>query len=69
MSLLGQFRDLHDPDSFVWLRGFPDMPRRGQGLAPFYDGPVWARYRDRANATMIDSDTFCCSGRRARRRR
>jgi len=25
MALVGQFRDLADPDRFVWLRGFPDM--------------------------------------------
>jgi hypothetical protein len=56
MSLLGQFRDLDDPDSFVWLRGFADMPSRRRGLTGFYDGPIWARYRDQANATMVDSD-------------
>jgi hypothetical protein len=56
ISLLGQFRDLDDRDSFVWLRGFADMARRGDGLTAFYAGQVWARYRDQANATMIDSD-------------
>jgi hypothetical protein len=56
MSLLGQFRDLDDLDSFVWLRGFANMVRRERGLTGFYGGPVWARYRDQANATMIDSD-------------
>jgi hypothetical protein len=56
MTLLGQFRDLDDPDSFVWLPGFSDMASRGQGLTAFYGGPVWACYRDRANATMIASD-------------
>jgi hypothetical protein len=56
MSLLGQFRDLDNPDSFVWLRGFADMSSRRQGLTDFYDGPIWARYRDQANATMVDSD-------------
>lgn len=56
MRLLGQFRDLDDPNSFVWLRGFADMPSRERGLSAFYGGPVWARYRERANATMVDSD-------------
>jgi NIPSNAP protein len=56
LHLLGQFHDLDDPDSFVWLRGFADMPSRRQGLTRFYDGPVWARYRDQANATMVDTD-------------
>ena len=28
MKIIGQFRDLDDPDLFVWLRGFDDMPQR-----------------------------------------
>jgi hypothetical protein len=56
MAVLGQFRDLEDPDAFVWLRGFADMDARRRGLQAFYGGPVWAEHRDAANATMIDSD-------------
>src|SRR4051794_124136 len=56
MSVLGQFRDLADPDSFVWLRGFSDMATRKQGLEAFYGGPVWREHAQAANATMIDSD-------------
>src|SRR5574341_301566 len=56
IAVLGQFRDLDDPDRFVWLRGFDDMPRRAQALGRFYGGPVWKAHRDQANATMIDSD-------------
>ncbi|MFH9089772.1 NIPSNAP family protein [Streptomyces sp. NPDC017673] len=55
-TVLGQFRDLDDPDRFVWLRGFEDMPRRAKALESFYGGPVWQAHRDAANATMIDSD-------------
>ncbi|MET8772127.1 NIPSNAP family protein [Streptomyces sp. NPDC004658] len=55
-TVLGQFRDLDDPDRFVWLRGFADMPRRAKALESFYGGPVWQAHRDEANATMIDSD-------------
>jgi hypothetical protein len=56
MRVIGQFRDLDDPDRFVWLRGFDDMARRREALAAFYGGPVWAAHRDAANATMLDSD-------------
>lgn len=56
MALLGQFRDVEDPDRFVWLRGFPDMRTRAEALGRFYQGPVWRKHRDEANATMIDSD-------------
>jgi quinol monooxygenase YgiN len=56
IRVLGQFRDLDDPNSFVWLRGFKDMTARQDALAAFYGGPVWREHRDAANATMIDSD-------------
>ncbi len=56
MALPGQFRDLDDPDRFVWLRGFADMSARPAALAGFYDGPVWRAHREQANATMLDSD-------------
>jgi len=56
MAVLGQFRDLRNPDKFVWLRGFTDMPSRAAALQRFYGGPIWAAHSDAANATMIDSD-------------
>jgi len=56
MTLVGQFRDLDNPDRFVWLRGFPDMTTRAQALQEFYGGPIWKAHREAANATMIDSD-------------
>ena len=56
MAVLGQFRDLDDPDAFTWLRGFADLDARRRGLEAFYGGPVWADHRDAANATMVDSD-------------
>ena len=56
MAVLGQFRDLADPDAFVWLRGFADMAARRRGLEAFYGGPVWRRHREAANATMLAWD-------------
>ena len=56
ITLIGQFRDLDDPERFVWLRGFPDMAARQRSLQAFYFGPVWQAHREEANATMIDSD-------------
>lgn len=55
-QVLGTFRDLGDPDRFVWMRGFDSMERRQEALAAFYGGPVWQRYRSEANPTMLDSD-------------
>jgi len=56
MRILGIFRDLDRPDSFVWIRGFADMASRPEALSAFYGGPVWKAHREAANATMIDSD-------------
>ena len=56
MAIVGQFRDLDDPDRFTWIRGFASMPARARALASFYGGPAWKSHSARANATMIDSD-------------
>jgi hypothetical protein len=56
MTVIAQFRDVDRPDVFTWLRGFPDMPVRAASLGAFYGGPVWARHRDAANATMVTFD-------------
>jgi hypothetical protein len=56
MQVIGQFYDLDDPNRFIWLRGFHDMPARAESLHAFYGGPVWKAHRDAANSTMIDSD-------------
>jgi hypothetical protein len=56
MSVLAQFRDLDDPDAFVWLRRFEDLPQRTEALHKFYGGPVWARHKGEANGTMVNSD-------------
>ena len=56
MKVIGQFRDLDNPNRFVWLRGFRDMPSRAQALKDFYGGPVWKAHHEAANATMIDSN-------------
>ena len=46
MKVIGQFRDLDNPNRFVWLRGFRDMPSRVQTLEDFYGGPVWKAHRE-----------------------
>jgi len=56
MAIVGQFRDLDDPDRFTWIRGFASMPARARALASFYGGSAWKAHSAPANATMIDSD-------------
>ena len=54
MAVIGQFRDLDDPDRFVWLRGFADMETRTRALEAFYGGPVWKEHGPAANTTLVD---------------
>ena len=56
IAVIGHFRDLSDPNRFVWLRGFPDMPSRKTSLETFYLGQHWKSHRESANATIIDND-------------
>ncbi|MGG5258506.1 hypothetical protein [Phycicoccus avicenniae] len=56
MEVLGQLRDVDHARRFVWLRGFGGPDERTAALTRFYGGPVWQAFRDRANATMVDSD-------------
>ena len=56
MRVEAEFRDLDDPDSFVWVRSFKDMEARTEALASFYSGPVWKEHGPAANATMLNSD-------------
>jgi hypothetical protein len=55
-KIIGQFRDVGDPNRFVWIRGFSDMEWRAIALEAFYSSPIWERHREEANATMVDSD-------------
>jgi NIPSNAP len=56
MRIIGQFRDLGDPNRFVWMRGFPDMPSRARALTAFYlHGAAWKAHGETARAMMIDS--------------
>jgi quinol monooxygenase YgiN len=56
ICVVGQFRDLDDPDAFVWVRSFADMDARAVALQAFYTSQSWAENRSVANATMVNSD-------------
>ncbi len=57
MTVVGHYRDLDDPQSFVWFRGFPAMQTRRAALEAFYvHSPAWLDNREAANATIADSD-------------
>ena len=56
IDVIGQFRDLDDPDLFTWVRGFRNMEERARALGDFYGGETWHAHSRAANATMVDSD-------------
>ena len=68
IAILGQFRDLDEPDRFVWLRGFEGMPCRAQALASFYGGPTWKAHSAQANASSVATSLRLAASSRAMRR-
>jgi hypothetical protein len=56
MRLVGQFRDLDDPNRFTWMREFPSMEARARALTEFYTGRVWKAHRGEANPLLEDND-------------
>ena len=41
MTILGPFLSVEDPDTFFFMRGFPDLASRDPMKAQFYEGPLW----------------------------
>lgn len=56
IHLIGLFKDIDQPDRFVWLRGYPELSMRKPALEAFYNSDHWFAHRAATNATMISSD-------------
>jgi hypothetical protein len=41
MRILGPFLSVDDPETFFWMRGFPDSASRDLMKAAFYEGELW----------------------------
>jgi len=41
MTILGPFLSVEDPDTFFFVRGFPDLSSREPMKAKFYEGELW----------------------------
>jgi hypothetical protein len=41
MKILGPFLSVDDPDTFFFMRGFPDVASREPMKARFYEGELW----------------------------
>jgi NIPSNAP len=54
MKILGPFLSIEDPDTFFWMRGFPDVPSREPMKAKFYEGELWKRELENTLLPMLD---------------
>jgi len=41
MKILGPFLSIEDPDTFFFMRGFPDLASRDPMKAQFYESDLW----------------------------
>jgi NIPSNAP len=54
MRILGPFRSVEDPDTFFFMRGFPDLPSREPMKAEFYEGELWKLELENLLMPMLD---------------
>jgi hypothetical protein len=54
MKILGPFNSIEDPDTFFFMRGFPDLPSREPMKAKFYEGELWKRELEKILMPMLD---------------
>ena len=54
MKILGPFLSVEDPDTFFFMRGFPDLPSRELMKAQFYEGELWKGELENVLMPMIE---------------
>ena len=54
MKILGPFLSIEDPDTFFFMRGFPDLQSREPMKAKFYEGELWKRELENLLMPMIE---------------
>src|SRR5437762_11468776 len=54
MKILGPFLSIEDPDTFFFMRGFPDVASREPMKAKFYEGELWKRELENILMPMLD---------------
>ena len=54
MKILGPFLSVEDPDTFFFMRGFPDLASREPMKAKFYEGELWKRALEDVLLPMVD---------------
>lgn len=54
MKILGPFLSVEDPDTFFFMRGFPDLASREPMKAKFYAGELWKRELENILMPMLE---------------
>jgi len=54
MKVLGPFLSVEDPDTFFFMRGFPDLASREPMKAKFYEGKLWKEELEDVLMPMLD---------------
>ena len=54
MNILGPFLSIEDPDTFFWMRGFPDVASREKMKAQFYEGELWKQELEKILLPILD---------------
>ena len=54
MKILGPFLSVEDPDTFFFMRGFPDLPSREPMKARFYEGELWKSELENVVMPMLE---------------
>ena len=55
MKILGPFNSIDDPDTFFFMRGFPDVESREPMKARFYEGTLWKEELEAIVLPMIEN--------------
>jgi hypothetical protein len=54
MKILGPWLSIEDPDTFFFMRGFPDLVSREPMKAKFYEGELWKNELEQVLMPMIE---------------
>ena len=57
MTIAGPFLSVEDPDTFFFMRGFPDVASREPLKAKFYESALWKNELESVLMPMIDEYT------------
>jgi hypothetical protein len=54
MKILGPFLSVEDPDTFFFMRGFPNLDVREPMKSQFYEGALWKTELERILMPMLE---------------